>query len=1055
MLAQHAPHEAAQIRPRALAQRPVDGDVAPHDIRQLARNRAECRFARDRRRGVAGRQRVVEGEFLVRQAEFRAARVRLPHIARERNELLDDLRRLHRAVAVAFERPLQHFRERPGAHDIRAPPLRQFPGQQFAQQLHGEMAPRHPAHLGEKLVRQDRNVGLLQSRRREDIDHPVRRHGARHDPAQGAVQFLFGPLLARRPLGEAGRYGLEERHVVADGERVLMRRGKRKRPDQFARRARQALLSVRQGEDVFLRRRQQGEALGRRFRRPGGAVETVEQAGADLVFLAHDRHGFGLVEGGAAFAAALGIGRERRPELARKAEIVHDETAGLVREHAVDAGDGLHQPVAAHRLVEIERVQARRVEPGEPHVAHQHDAERVRGVAEAPRQLLPPRLVADVLPPLRRVRRGAGHDNLHAAVGVAVAAPVRAQARKLTVEIDADAPAHADDHRLAVHRVEPRLEMRHDIARDEGEAPFRADHGLQLRPAGLEAFLARDLLALGRLLEIRVDPGPPLRVEPEAGEAAFVIDRHRGAVLDRAPDIVDADIVAEDRAGVRIAPFDGRAGEADERGVRQRVAHVARIAVDEVVLPAMRLVGDDDDIAAFGERRMPAAGPVGEEFLDGGEHHAARRDGEFRAQVGAVSRLFRRLTEEVRTPREGGEQLVVEVVAVGQHDDGGVSHRRVACDAACVERHRQALARALRVPDHADAPVAGRAAGPAPRFVAAGGRLGHTAAAALQRRRAPGLGDRRAHRVKLVVAGDLLGRRAARILEGDEAPEQFEEAALFERAFDEHPQFGVEGRRQLLALDSAPGLEPFEAGSERSEPRAHAVRDRQHRVMNEERRRFRLAGLQLAQGRREGGALVGGALELEDGERQPVDEDDDIGAAFVAVLPNGELVDGDPVVRVRIVEIHDLRLRVARFAGPVAVCDGDSLDDHAVGGAVARLERASLRPEEGPRRGVQRFVGKIGVEFRERVAEGLGKHRVRMAFAPAAGSAHGKFGSGDDPVVQPPEPVERGVLNHRFGQWRHDAAPSARVSICASQRLKWRHSARIRSRPMRWDTARP
>ena len=52
------------------------------------------------------------------------------------------------------------------------------------------------------------------------------------------------------------------------------------------------------------------------------------------------------------------------------------------------------------------------------------------------------------------------------------------------------------------------------------------------------------------------------------------------------------------------------------------------------------------------------------------------------------------------------EQLVVEIVAVGQHDQRWVLHRRVLDDLAGVERHQQALAGALRVPDDADLAVA-------------------------------------------------------------------------------------------------------------------------------------------------------------------------------------------------------------------------------------------------------------------------------------------------------------------------------------------------------------
>ena len=57
-----------------------------------------------------------------------------------------------------------------------------------------------------------------------------------------------------------------------------------------------------------------------------------------------------------AFAAALGVGRERLLQLIGEAEVIDDQAAGLVAEDAVHARDGLHEAVAAHRLVGIHRV---------------------------------------------------------------------------------------------------------------------------------------------------------------------------------------------------------------------------------------------------------------------------------------------------------------------------------------------------------------------------------------------------------------------------------------------------------------------------------------------------------------------------------------------------------------------------------------------------------------------------------------------------------------------------------------------------------------------------
>ena len=162
-----------------------------------------------------------------------------------------------------------------------------------------------------------------------------------------------------------------------------------------------------------------------------------------------------------------------------------------------------------------------------------------------------------------------------------------------------------------------------DVPGDDLQALLGADDGLELCPLGLELLLALDLLAFGGVLEVRVDLRPLGFVERELGEAAFVVDGHRGAVLHGALDVVDADVVTEHGARVGILELDRRAGEADERGVRQRVAHVPREAVDEVVLAAVRLVGDHHDVAALGEHRMPVALVFREELVDGGEDHAA------------------------------------------------------------------------------------------------------------------------------------------------------------------------------------------------------------------------------------------------------------------------------------------------------------------------------------------------------------------------------------------------------------------------------------------------
>jgi hypothetical protein len=64
-------------------------------------------------------------------------------------------------------------------------------------------------------------------------------------------------------------------------------------------------------------------------------------------------------------------------------------------------------------------------------------------------------------------------------------------------------------------------------------------------------------------------------------------------------DVVDADVIAEDGARIGVGLLDRRASEADERRIRQRVAQIARESVDQVVLAAVRFIGDHDDVAAL------------------------------------------------------------------------------------------------------------------------------------------------------------------------------------------------------------------------------------------------------------------------------------------------------------------------------------------------------------------------------------------------------------------------------------------------------------------------
>ena len=118
-----------------------------------------------------------------------------------------------------------------------------------------------------------------------------------------------------------------------------------------------AVLAVLLREDVLLRGRQKPEPLAgcrssistSRSRGTGRSIPRIFPASPRPPPPGRSRF---------ALAAAFGISGQRRFKLVGESEIIHDQAAGLVPEDPVDAGDRLHQPVAAHRLVDVHRVQA-------------------------------------------------------------------------------------------------------------------------------------------------------------------------------------------------------------------------------------------------------------------------------------------------------------------------------------------------------------------------------------------------------------------------------------------------------------------------------------------------------------------------------------------------------------------------------------------------------------------------------------------------------------------------------------------------------------------------
>ena len=294
--------------------------------------------------------------------------------------------------------------------------------------------------------------------------------------------------------------------------------------------------------------------------------------------------------------------------------------------------------------------------------------------------------------------------------------------------------------------------------------------------------------------------------------------------------------------------------------------------------------------------------------------------------------------------------MVVEVVAVGEHDHRGVGHGRLADDPPGVEGHGEALSGALGVPYDADAAVARLAARPAI------GICG-PARGVLKRSSPQRLVHRGLNGVELVVAGDLLVEPAAAVvLEHDEVPHQVEEPPPIAHTLKQHLKLRQVLVGDFLAADGTPRLEPFPPCGEGAQPGLQAVGHDQGGVHREQSGQVGLVGLELLPGGPDGGVGVCRVLEFDHPERQPVHEQHHIGAPLDLVLHNGELVDGQPVVVARIVEVDDSGLR-APDPPAVAVLDGHTVDDHAMERPVAGLERRPLGVSQPPNGVAQRHAG--------------------------------------------------------------------------------------------------
>ena len=165
-------------------------------------------------------------------------------------------------------------------------------------------------------------------------------------------------------------------------------------------------------------------------------------------------------------------------------------------------------------------------------------------------------------------------------------------------------------------------------------------------------------------------------------------------------------------------------------------------------------------------------------------------------------------------------------------------------------------------------------------------------------------------------------------------------------------------------------------------------------------------------------------LEFNHPERQAVDEQHDIRAAFVIVFDDRELVDRQPVVIGGNIEVDHAGLRATDGAVIRAILDRHTLYQHPVESPVTSFQRCPFRPVQLAKGTVECLGGQIRVQLSQGIPQPTFQNHL-----PVVGTLGSKrIGRNVRTVHNGPaetfQPGKRGVLDHGFGNAGRAHRPS-------------------------------
>ena len=165
--------------------------------------------------------------------------------------------------------------------------------------------------------------------------------------------------------------------------------------------------------------------------------------------------------------------------------------------------------------------------------------------------------------------------------------------------------------------------------------------------------------------------------------------------------------------GVGILAVYGRSREPNKRSIRQGFTQVGSKPVKQTVLGSVGFIRHHDNVLPFGKYRVGSFSQLvfvallQSEFLDGREDDTTASCGQQFAQI--VCRFSAlHIANQVFGQDKVFVQLKIQITSIDLYHNGWVFQLGQAAQDSGINRHRNAFAAALGVPNHANTTVAER-----------------------------------------------------------------------------------------------------------------------------------------------------------------------------------------------------------------------------------------------------------------------------------------------------------------------------------------------------------